>query len=114
MSFTIDQLKRSLHITEAIEKLQAELASLLGGAAKAVAPKKSRRRKMSAAGRANIIAAQKARWAKIKQTEKSPAARPKISAQKKAKKTTAGKPGIPTKPKRKAASAKKKPKQAAA
>ena len=77
---TLSDLRRSLDISEQIEKLQGELASVLGGLSKAVAPAKRGRkpkadkvpkaprakRKMSAAGRARIIAAQKARWAKVK------------------------------------------------
>lgn len=70
---TLSDLKRSLDISEQIEKLQVELANVLGGLSKAVAPSPAKRgpkpgqkRKMSAAGRARIIAAQKARWAKVK------------------------------------------------
>lgn len=72
---TLSDLKRSLDISEQIEKLQNELANVLGGLSKAVAPapakakrgpKPGSKRKMSAAGRARIIAAQKARWAKVK------------------------------------------------
>ncbi len=77
---TLSDLRRSLDISEQIEKLQNELAGVLGGLSRAVAPAKRGRkpkavkaekapkakRKMSAAGRARIIAAQKARWAKVK------------------------------------------------
>jgi hypothetical protein len=63
------QLKRAASIAEQIEKLQAELSSLLGGGTVAAAPAKAKsapaKRNMSAAGRARIIAAQKARWAKF-------------------------------------------------
>lgn len=98
MSFTIDQLTRSLHITEAIEKLQAELASVLSGAGKAIAPKSARkkRRRMSAAGRARIAAAQKARWAKVKKAEdKTPTETVKASAK-------SGKPSKAVAPKKRA------------
>lgn len=86
---SLDQLKRAIAVKEQIAKLEEELASILGGsaapaakrgrpgrkpgsgaaAAGAPAPKKAKR-VMSAEGRARIIAAQKARWAKIKK-EKS-------------------------------------------
>ncbi len=62
------QLRRAATLKEQLEKLQQELASLLGAPAApqapAAAPKK--KGKLSAVGRANIRAAQKARWAKIK------------------------------------------------
>lgn len=96
---TLNDLKRSLDISEQIEKLQNELASVLGGLSEAVAPKGKRgrkahaapaapkatkaRRKMSAAGRARIIAAQKARWAKVKGADAAD------SVKKTAKKTVA-------------------------
>ena len=76
---TLAELKRSINISEQIESLQAELASVFSGLSAAIAPApasapaksnvtKSPRKKgkMSAAGRARIIAAQKARWAKVK------------------------------------------------
>src|SRR6185369_9170658 len=66
---TIEQLKRAIQIEEQIEALKAELASVLGGMAKAassaVGVKKDRRSgKRSAATRAKMAAAQQARWAK--------------------------------------------------
>jgi hypothetical protein len=68
---SVAQLKRAITIKEKIEFLEKELASVLGAApavpaAPAVVPRKKRR--MSAAGRARIAAAQKARWAKKKAT----------------------------------------------
>ena len=68
------QLRRAAAIKDKIQSLESKLSHILGSSAKPVAvaaPKK--RRKMSAAGRARIAAAQKARWAKIK-TAKSPSA----------------------------------------
>jgi hypothetical protein len=82
---SIDQLKRAIALSEQIENLQTELAALFGGSSKvtAVAPTPAapaapmaRGRKkggMSAEGRARIIAAQKARWAKIKAAKGTPA-----------------------------------------
>jgi len=72
---SIDQLKRAITISEQIQKLESELASILGASAKVSAPAKvaaaaakpgRRRRGLSAEGRARIAAAQKARWAKVK------------------------------------------------
>ena len=80
---SIDQLRQAVQIADQIQQLEAQLAAILGGGsapaakrqvgrprkqpaeAKAKAPRR-KRGKMSAAGRANIVAAQKARWAKIK------------------------------------------------
>jgi fibronectin type 3 domain-containing protein len=46
--------------------LEKELSQLFGSTAKPVAAKATKKkRKMSAAGKARIVAAQKARWAKI-------------------------------------------------
>ena len=85
---SINQLKRAVQIAEQIDRLEAELnhilasaggkASTTGSAApKTAAPKAATpaRKKggMSAAGRARIVAAQKARWAIIK-AAKAPAA----------------------------------------
>ena len=94
---TIDQLKRAIQLTEQIEKLQGELNRIFpGSAAKAsatptAAPKAAtapgkKRRKMSATGRAAIVAAQKARWAKINSAKETPAiaaAAPKAKVQRK-------------------------------
>ena len=70
--FTIDQLKRAVTVSEQIQKLEAELASILGNTSKvsaasparvAVAPKLPAKRVVSAVVRAKMAAAQKARWA---------------------------------------------------
>ena len=81
---TLAQLQRGLHISQQIAALEAELAAVFGGspapkaakAAAAKAPDGRRKGKMSAAGRARIVAAQKARWAKIKKA-KAAAEKPK-------------------------------------
>lgn len=77
---SVTQLKRALVISEQIQKLEAELASILGNAGaaktttaaanKAPARKKRKKSKISPEGLANIIAAQKKRWAKQKKAEK--------------------------------------------
>ena len=64
------QLRRAADLQDKIASLQKELASYLGGPV-APAAATGRRRRMSAAGRARIIAAQKARWAKFKSGKKS-------------------------------------------
>ena len=87
LSLTTKQLRRAVSLKTKIDALNKKLASLLGSPAStpAKAPKK---RGMSAAGRARVAAAQKARWAKIKRTKKvlkAPAKKRKMSAAARAK-----------------------------
>lgn len=85
---TIAQLQQAISIAEKIEKLQTELAGLIGGSSStpslapaAVRPKGKRggRRTMSAATIAKMRASQQARWAKVKgpsaATSEAPAAK---------------------------------------
>ena len=83
LSLSAAQLNRAADLKEKIEKLEGELASLLGSGSP-VAPKRgpgrprkaltvgtvelpqTKRRKMSASARAKMAAAAKARWAKAK------------------------------------------------
>jgi len=84
---SIDQLRQAVQIADQIEKLEAQLAAILGGGSAPAAKRRGgrppkqpaeatvkatrkKRGKLSAAGRAAIIAAQKARWAKIKAAKK--------------------------------------------
>jgi hypothetical protein len=60
-------LLRAAKLKDRITKLTKELDAIFGGSSSA--PKK--KRNMSAAGRAAIRAAQKARWAKIKAAKKA-------------------------------------------
>jgi hypothetical protein len=63
---TAGQLRRAITIKERIETLEGELNQILGSVddgGAAAAPTTRRKGKMSAAGKARIIAAQKARWA---------------------------------------------------
>jgi hypothetical protein len=83
---TPTQLRKAADIQEKIQLLQEELSQLLGGevstpAQPTEAPKK--KWKFSAAARAKMRKAQKARWAKIKGTARStaPAPKRKMSAQ---------------------------------
>jgi len=74
-NLSVQQLRQAANLKEQIEALEKELSQLFGSTAKpvvALAPKK--KGGMSAAGKARIIAAQKARWAKIK------AAKPVVKA----------------------------------
>ena len=72
---TPTQLRKAADIKERIDVLQSELNAILGGEvpnpAQDEAPK---RRKVSAAGKARMRAAQLARWAKIKGTASTTAA----------------------------------------
>jgi hypothetical protein len=71
INLSAQQLRRAAAIKEQIQSLENELGRILGSSTKPVAvaaPKK--RRKMSAAGRAKISAAAKARWAKVKAAKK--------------------------------------------
>jgi hypothetical protein len=96
VNLSVKQLRQVVNLKEKIEALENELSQLFGSTAKPVAaetPKK--RRKMSAAARRKIGAAQKARWAKVnanktakpakKKFTMSAAAKAKISAAAKAR-----------------------------
>jgi hypothetical protein len=103
---TVAQLKKAAAIKERIEQLEKDLTGILGiPEALTVGGVVRRHRKMSAAARAKISAAAKARWAKVNagkgtaitpkrgKRTMSPAARAKISAAAKARwaKVKAGK-----------------------
>ena len=77
-SLTSTQLKRAADLKDKIEALTEQLNSILGAPTSAAA--KPAKKGMSAAGRARVAAAQKARWAKIN------AAKPGAKAAKPAKK----------------------------
>jgi len=77
INLTPKQLRQAASIKEKIVALEKELNQLFGSTAKPVtgpAPKK--RWKMSAAGRAKIAAAAKARWAKVKAAKSGAKAKP--------------------------------------
>ena len=73
MNISATQLRRAADIQDKIGSLQNELGKLLGnGSASAqdsTTPER-KRRKMSAAARAKIAAAQRARWAKVRAGKK--------------------------------------------
>jgi hypothetical protein len=80
-SLSVQQLRQAANLKEQIEALEKELSQLLGSTPKPVAAKAPKKNGgMSAAGKAKVAAAQKARWAKIK------AAKPVVAAAKPAKK----------------------------
>jgi hypothetical protein len=85
-NLTPQQLRRAADVKEKIDALQATLSELLGAPAKA-ATAEPKRKKISAAGIARIRAAQRARWAAIKQGAAQGKAPPKrkISARGRAK-----------------------------
>jgi hypothetical protein len=67
---TPTQLRKAANIQEKIQSLQKELGQLLGGSgtAETTAAEAPKKRRMSAAGRARIATAARARWAKIRGT----------------------------------------------
>src|SRR5690349_7367655 len=75
LNHPIETLERALHIRRQIDQLNESLKELLGSTSAsllevlpATMTKRRGRRKMSAAARAKIAAAQRARWAKQKGT----------------------------------------------
>ena len=89
INLTSKQLRQAASIKETIEELQTELNKLVGGSTTLAQTAKPKRR-MSAAGRANIRAAVKARWAKVKGSKQST----KPAAKKKSKMSAAGRANI--------------------
>jgi hypothetical protein len=85
-TISVQQLKRAIAVREQIETLEHELAAILGETPATPTAGHGGRRKMSAAARAKIGAAQRARWAKQKglvvkpRRKMSAAARAKIAA----------------------------------
>jgi hypothetical protein len=66
-SLSAKQLRSAATLRSRIDKLEAQLAALLGGSTPAAAT--GRRRRFSAATRAKMAAAQRARWAKRKSSK---------------------------------------------
>jgi hypothetical protein len=65
-NLSAQQLRHAADLKEKIAALQDELSRYLNGSTETHTPAPKRKFKMSAAGRARIIAAQKVRWAKVK------------------------------------------------
>jgi hypothetical protein len=70
---TIKQLKRAAIIKQQIAELTKELGNIFGPTGASSKPGRNSRRAMSARARRKIAAAQKARWAKLR--DSAPAAR---------------------------------------
>jgi hypothetical protein len=73
ITLTANQLRQAANIQEKIQSLQEELNQILGATAETTQSeltggRRQKKRKMSAAGRAAISAAARARWAKFKGT----------------------------------------------
>jgi hypothetical protein len=67
---TINQLKRAAAIKEHIERLNKELRAILGVPANSrAAPKRKKKRTMSATVKKKIAASQKSRWASLRRVK---------------------------------------------
>jgi hypothetical protein len=94
LALTSTQLRHAADLKEKIAALTKELSLILGAPTSVSAKAPKKRKKMSAAGRASVAAAQRARWAKIKGTKpaaKAPVKRRKMSAAGRAKISAAAK-----------------------
>jgi hypothetical protein len=96
MSLSSSQLRKAAELKEKIQSLEKAVHQLLGAPAKAAAPAAPKKKfTMSAAAKAKISAAAKARWAKINgkkaAVKKAPKARSKLSAAARAKISAAAK-----------------------
>src|ERR1700704_1529316 len=76
MDVSLKSLEEAVSIRRQMENLQRRLNSILGGSASAPSPRGGRRR-MSAATRAKLSAAARARWAKRKGSSAKSASRKK-------------------------------------
>jgi hypothetical protein len=92
-SLTSAQLKHAADLKDKISKLEKQLSAILGSANTSAPSSTTKKSKMSAAARAKIAAAQKARWAKVKKSVAKPVAKKKsgISAAGRAKIAAAAK-----------------------
>ena len=81
IDITPAQLRKAADIKEKIQSLQEEFGQLLGGSGETAAIEAPKKYKFSAAARAKMRAAQKARWAKIKDT--APSAKPALKPKRK-------------------------------
>ena len=74
-NLTSKQLRLAADLKDQIESLEQELGQILGSSSTPAAPAEpKKRRKVSAAGKARMAAAQRARWAKV--TVVKPAVKP--------------------------------------
>jgi hypothetical protein len=82
-NLTPAQFRKAASIKEQIEALNKELGAILGSTGMSAPSKTAKPVKkggMSAAGKARIVAAQKARWAKINAAKAKPASKPVVKA----------------------------------
>jgi hypothetical protein len=79
LNLTVQQLRKAANLKDKIAALEKQLASLSSSSG-IPAPFKSKKNGMSAAGRAKIAAAQKARWAKVKAAKTKPAVKAVVKA----------------------------------
>jgi len=87
INLSVQQLRQAASIKEKISALENQLSKLLGSTATTLAKAPKKKKGMSAAGRARVAAAQKARWAKIKSGKPVvKAAKPVVKTAKPAKK----------------------------
>ena len=66
LNLTAQQLRKAANLKDQIAALEKQLSAITGTQAAPVQAAKPAKKGMSAAGRAKIAAAQKARWAKVK------------------------------------------------
>ena len=85
ITLTPKELRRAANIQEKIESLQKKLEQLLGSSTESAPAEKPRKRRVSAASKAKMAAAQKKRWAKVKGTTAAKSPKRKMSAAAKAK-----------------------------
>jgi len=86
LNLSVQTLRQAADLKEKIDGLEKQLAAILGSTTKPAStstPKAPKRKGMSAAGRAKVAAAQKARWAKIHAAKAKPVAKPVKKARKK-------------------------------
>ena len=81
-TLSVSDLRKAANLKEQIEALERELSDLIGNGSPAPAVK-GKKGGMSDAGKARIIAAQKARWAKVKASKPSPSPAKAAAAPKK-------------------------------
>ena len=94
-NLSVSDLRKAANLKEKIEALEKELSHLLGGAGSGTpAAGKRGGGGMSASGRAAIIAAQKARWAKFHAANGSSKPGPKPGRKKKGGMSAAGRAAI--------------------
>ena len=79
INLTAQQLRKAADLKDKIVALEKQLAEITGTEAAPVQAKTAKKRKMSAAGRAAVSAAQKARWSKINAAKGKPDVKPVVA-----------------------------------